>query len=63
MYFNDDVGCTVYKERPLVCRIDEGYQALFENLFSLTDYYQKNAEVCNNMQSEARLPNQYRVRL
>ncbi|OOF11235.1 MULTISPECIES: YkgJ family cysteine cluster protein [unclassified Salinivibrio] len=63
LYLNADVGCTIYQERALMCRIDEGYQKLFENQFSLTDYYLKNAEVCNYMQLESELPSHYRVKL
>lgn len=63
LYFKADVGCTIYQERPLVCRVDEGYQQLFENKISKKNFYLKNAEVCNYMQLEAGLPNHYRVKL
>ncbi|MGL5251251.1 MAG: YkgJ family cysteine cluster protein [Enterovibrio sp.] len=63
VYFRQNIGCTIYDERPLVCRIDEGYQQLFKNQFSLADFYQKNADVCNSMQLEAGFPNHYRIKL
>lgn len=49
-HFDQAAGCKIYKERPLVCRIDEGYQ-LFKNQFpSKQAFYEANAKICNDLQ-------------
>ncbi|MES1954166.1 hypothetical protein SAHY_06278 [Salinisphaera hydrothermalis EPR70] len=63
IYYEPSIGCTVYDERPLVCRIDEGYDAFASDLMSLQRYYRHNAEVCNQLQAEADLPSNWRVKL
>lgn len=39
--------CTIYEKRPLICRIDESYEAFFKKQFSLEKYYELNYKVCN----------------
>ncbi len=59
--YDDSVGCTIYNERPDVCRIDEGYKKFFSSVISFSDYYKKNAEVCNQLQKTAGMDNKFRV--
>ena len=61
-YINGE-GCSIYEQRPMVCRIDEGYQQFFSEQFTLTEFYQKNAEVCNQLQSERNFPMHFRVKI
>lgn len=39
--------CSIYEERPLLCRIDESYYAFFQREISLDEYYRLNYEACN----------------
>ena len=38
--------CSIYKNRPMICRIDEGYEAIFRNYISKDEYYKQNYRVC-----------------
>jgi uncharacterized protein len=60
-YYSKEKGCAIYELRPLVCRIDEGYKQLFSEQLSISEYYKKNAEVCNQLQEKLDLPLHYRV--
>lgn len=44
--------CSIYSNRPLLCRIDESYEALFKNFYSKEDYYKFNYEACKNLQGK-----------
>lgn len=63
MYYRQEVGCTIYFSRPLICRIDEAYNQIFKDMYSLVEYYEMNQGVCNRLQDEAGLPTSYRVRI
>lgn len=44
--------CKIYSERPLICRVDEAYDALFKNKISKEEYYRLNYLACNKLKSE-----------
>lgn len=44
--------CSIYEERPLLCRIDESYEAYFKEQYSIEEYYKLNYEGCTNLQFE-----------
>jgi Fe-S-cluster containining protein len=39
--------CSIYDTRPLKCRIDESYDAMFSSTMSRERYYKLNYEACN----------------
>lgn len=39
--------CSIYNERPLLCRVDESYEAFFKDIISIDDYYRLNYESCD----------------
>lgn len=39
--------CSIYDDRPLLCRVDEGYEAFFKDIISLDEYYRLNYESCD----------------
>lgn len=39
--------CSIYKHRPLLCRVDECYKALFKNKLTYEEYIQLNYHYCN----------------
>jgi uncharacterized protein len=57
----EDNQCSIYKNRPLLCRIDEAYEKVFYQWYSKEEYYQLNAMACNELQVKAGLPESYRV--
>ena len=63
IYYEESVGCKIYSTRPDVCRIDEGYTLFFSDVISHQEFYQKNAEICNQLQIENGIDKQFRVEL
>jgi hypothetical protein len=60
-FYIDNIGCSIYKHRPLVCRVDEGYEQLFSSLITKQDYYEKNSEACNSLQVAHGLDKIFRI--
>lgn len=44
-YLKDNL-CTIYENRPLLCRVDEGYDKYFKNIYTREEYYKLNEESC-----------------
>lgn len=38
--------CSIYNERPIICRIDEGYDAFFKNEMTYEAYLRATYECC-----------------
>lgn len=47
LYGND---CSIYENRPLLCRIDESYDRLFSSLMSREEFYSINKQACKKIQ-------------
>ena len=47
-YLNKNL-CSIYQERPLICRIDESYEAYFSEVYSKEEYYKLNYEACQKL--------------
>lgn len=60
-YYDSEIGCKIYENRPDACRIDDAYSKYFSELISFEDYYQKNAEICNQLQEEKQMEEKFRV--
>lgn len=43
--------CSIYTERPLFCRINDGYK-LFEKQLTIAEYYALNTRVCRDLKRE-----------
>lgn len=41
--------CSIYDNRPLLCRVDESYEAFFKDIYSIDEYYRLNYEACINL--------------
>ena len=41
--------CTIYVNRPLVCRVDECYTAFFQEKMSKEEFYQLNYQACEDL--------------
>lgn len=49
----DGKQCTIYEERPLLCRIDESYKVFFSKIMTLNEYYAINYEVCKKLKNKS----------
>mgnify|MGYP002622429365 CR=1 FL=1 len=44
--------CTIYSERPIICRVDELYEKILYKDFSREEYYRLNKEICKKLQAK-----------
>ena len=44
--------CSIYKDRPIYCRIDECYELLFKEIMSKDEYYRQNYACCKILKGE-----------
>lgn len=58
-----DSKCSIYNERPQLCRIDETYDSMFSTIMSRKEFYLENAKVCNALQEKNCIPEEYRIPL
>lgn len=43
--------CSIYEDRPLLCRVDDAYYALFSDEMTLQEYYDLNYRACKMIAS------------
>ncbi len=43
--------CSIYDNRPLLCRVDDSYDVYFKDIYTLEEYYKLNYEGCKKVQS------------
>lgn len=43
--------CSIYEERPLLCRVDECYELFFKDSISLEEYYKLNIDICKKLKN------------
>ncbi len=48
----DGNKCSIYDERPLLCRIDKSYEVYFKEYYSREEYYELNYNVCKQLQNK-----------
>ncbi|MGN1249264.1 MAG: YkgJ family cysteine cluster protein [Candidatus Spyradocola sp.] len=44
--------CSIYEQRPLLCRVDESYEKLFRGRMSLEEYYELNYSACRVLKKQ-----------
>ncbi|SFQ38350.1 hypothetical protein SAMN02910358_01847 [Lachnospiraceae bacterium XBB1006] len=44
--------CSIYEERPLLCRVDECYDLFFSEKYEKEEYYRLNKMECKKLQKE-----------
>lgn len=42
--------CTIYANRPLLCRIDDSYDSMFCSLMTREEFYEINKQACKKLQ-------------
>ncbi|MBQ8730432.1 MAG: YkgJ family cysteine cluster protein [Lachnospiraceae bacterium] len=51
-FYLDGNICSIYQDRPLICRVDECYELFFKNDLSYDDYLQLNYESCEILKNQ-----------
>ena len=46
--------CSIYDERPLICRVDESYDIFFKERLPYEEYIQLNYECCKQLKMNAK---------
>lgn len=46
--------CSIYDNRPLLCRIDESYEAFFKGILTREEYDRLNTEACIRLKKQER---------
>ncbi len=41
--------CSIYKDRPLLCRVEECYDAFFKDILSYEEYMKLNYKYCKEL--------------
>lgn len=64
-YFNTiDNFCTIYKNRPDICRIDRMFENKYQQHFLTKNiFYKENARVCNWLQEKHCINDNFRVKI
>lgn len=47
--FLDGNLCTIYENRPYMCRVDDCYEKYFKDLMTIDLYYALNKKVCKKL--------------
>ncbi|MBZ7982001.1 YkgJ family cysteine cluster protein [Campylobacter sp. RM12640] len=63
IYLTDDNTCEIYKNRPMICRVDEYYKRFLYKHMSKAKYYNENIKVCNALQNKLNLDKKYKINL
>lgn len=50
-YLNDNI-CSIYENRPLLCRVDDSYDAFFSVQYTREQYYDLNYRECKNLKEQ-----------
>lgn len=61
--FLDGNDCTIYENRPLVCKVDEYWRKAAKLYVSRRRWYGINAAYCNELQEQEGLPVKYRLKV
>ncbi len=44
--------CSIYKNRPILCRIDESWEKYFSSVMSLEEFYKLNYQGCKELKEQ-----------
>lgn len=50
--FLENNKCLIYEKRPLICRVDDGYEAFFKEEMSYEEYLQYNYKCCEILKNK-----------
>lgn len=63
VHLGNDNKCTIYNDRPEICKIKGNYMKMFLEIMPLEDYYKATAESCKQMQILNGIGEEYRVKI
>lgn len=43
--------CSIYENRPILCRVDECYELYFKNQLEKEEYYRLNKDMCKKLRN------------
>ncbi len=46
--------CSIYENRPIMCRVDKCYELFFKSYMTREEYYDKNYEACKWLKEKRR---------
>ena len=46
--------CSIYDNRPLLCRVDESYDVYFSRMMDREEFYLENKKVCKQLKENRR---------
>lgn len=49
-YLNQNI-CSIYEDRPLLCRIDDAYEVYFKSQMTKEEYYKLNYDGCQTIKN------------
>lgn len=52
---NKSLLCTIYEQRPLICRIEDYHEKYLSHLYDWDGFVKMNLEVCEHLKSEEKL--------
>lgn len=44
--------CSIYEQRPLICRVDDAYEVFFKSKMTKEEYYEINYKSCNILKNK-----------
>lgn len=50
--FLNDNKCSIYAQRPLICRVDEMYEHYYKDFMTRDEFYELNYMLCNVLKNE-----------
>ena len=50
--FLNDNKCSIYAQRPLICRVDEMYEHYYKDSMTRDEFYELNYMLCNVLKNE-----------
>ena len=53
--FLDGNLCSIYDERPIICRVDESYNLYFNNFYAYDEYCRLNKNACDALKEKRRI--------
>lgn len=51
-FLTEDNKCSIYEDRPFICRVDEIYDKYFKSKYSREDFYIMNYNSCKQLKAE-----------
>jgi len=60
-YNHIDKSCSIYDNRPDICRVDIMYYNRYHKDFSKNEYIESNAMICNSLQEYYKMDESFRI--